>query len=693
MADGYTVIIAEKPDAAERIASALALNSDLKRKVEYKTTYYEFKRDGKKVVVVPALGHLYTVTQTVGGRNYYPVFTFDWAPKYEAEKGAKRTKRIIALFKKLSKNAKELINATDYDIEGSLIGYTIIKYAFNGREHEAKRMKFSTLTKEELNYAYENLLPHLDFELVEAGRTRHEVDWLYGVNLSRALTLSAFKQNGKYTTLSIGRVQGPTLKFIIQREIEIRSFVPTPYWEIKALAEIDGETYELKFEKDKIDKKVEAEKIVKDCFGKLGKIASINEKEIKRNPPEPFDLGSLQREAYRFFGFTPRRTLDVAERLYLEALISYPRTSSQKLPPTINYEGILEGLSKNPNYQKLAKLLLSQKSLKPREGKKDDPAHPAIYPTGNLPERELTSDELKVYDLIVRRFMATFSRPAKRLSTKVSIECNGYKYFLYGGRIVDEGWFFFYKPYIEVEETILPKLRIGQEVLLKDVRYVTKFTEPPPRYNPASLLKVMEENNIGTKATRAEIIDTLYDRGYVRDEKMVATELGFKVIETLNKYCPEITSIELTRDLEEKMEKIEKGLENRENVLVEAVNQLKPVLTRLKNMEKEVGAELSEAIQAEFLRKRIVGSCPKCGTGKLIILRSRKTLKRFIGCTNFFGGKCKMALPLPQKAAVQTTEKTCKSCGWPIIIVKPRGRRPFNVCINPDCPLKQAKNQ
>ncbi|RLG92166.1 MAG: DNA topoisomerase I, partial [Candidatus Hecatellales archaeon] len=638
MVDGYTVIIAEKPDAAERIASALALNSTPKRKAEFRTTYYELERDGKKILVVPALGHLYTVTQTVGGRNYYPVFTFNWAPKYEAEKGAKRTKRIISLFKRLSKNAKELINAADYDIEGSLIGYTIIKYAFNGRENEAKRMKFSTLTKEELNYAYENLLPHLDFELVEAGKTRHEVDWLYGVNLSRALTLSAFKQNGKYTTLSIGRVQGPTLKFIIQREIEIRSFVPTPYWEIKALAEMDGKEYELKFEKEKIERKVEAEKVVEECSGKLGKITAINEREIKRNPPEPFDLGALQREAYRFFGFTPKRALDVAERLYLEALISYPRTSSQKLPPTINYKGILEGLSKNPAYQKEAKLLLNQENLKPREGKKEDPAHPAIYPTGNPPERELTPDEQKIYDLVVRRFMATFGKPAKRLSVKVSVECNGYRFFLYGGRIVDEGWMVFYSPYIEAEEKILPKVRVGQDVLLKNVRCVTKFTEPPPRYNPASLLRVMEENNIGTKATRAEIIDTLYGRGYVRDEKMVATELGFKVIETLNKYCPEITSIELTRNLEEKMEKIEKGLENRKNVLVEAVNQLKPVLTRLKNVEKEVGSDLSEAIKTEFLRKRIVGPCPKCGSGKLIILRSRKTMKRFIGCTNFFAG-------------------------------------------------------
>ena len=689
MVKNYTLIIAEKPDAAERIA--LALNPNFKKKVEYKIPYYELEKNGEKIFVVPASGHVYTVTQTIGGRDYYPVFTFDWAPKYEVEKGAKRTKNIIKLFKKLGSNAGELINASDFDVEGSLIGYTILKYACNGRENEAKRMKFSTLTKEELNYAYENLMPHLDFEMVEAGRTRHEVDWLYGVNLTRALTLSAVKQNGKYTTLSIGRVQGPTLNFVVQREVEIRSFVPTPYWEIKALAEINGSEYELKFEKEKIFKKIDAEKVVNECLNKHGKIISVEEREIRRNPPEPFDLGSLQREAYRFFGFTPRRTLDVAERLYLNALISYPRTSSQKLPPTINYQKILEGLMANPKYMEKAKILISQKELKPREGKKEDPAHPAIYPTGNLPEKELTVDEQKIYDLVVKRFMATFSKPSKRLSTKISIECNGYKYFLYGGRIVEEGWMFFYHPYFEVEEIILPKLKVGEEVLLRDVKYVTKFTEPPPRYNPASLLRVMEENNIGTKATRAEIIETLYERGYIRGEKIVATDIGFEVVEALNKYCPEIISVELTRSLEEKMDKIENRMEKRENVLVEAVNQLKPILTRLKTVENQIGLELSEAIQAEFLRKRLVGPCPKCGDGKLIILRSRKTLKRFIGCTNFFVGKCKMALPLPQKASVQTTEKPCKVCGWPTIIVKPYKRRPFNVCINPECPSKTMK--
>ncbi len=688
---GYTLIVAEKPDAAERIARAL--NPNFKRMVKFKIPYFELKKDGKKIVVAPTLGHVYTVTQMRGGRNYYPVFTFKWAPRYVSERGAKKTRRVIELFKSLSKDAVEFINATDYDIEGSLIGYMILKYACNGKEKEAKRMKFSTLTNEELNNAYKNLLHHLDFELVEAGRTRHEVDWLYGVNLSRVLTLSANKQNGKYNVLSIGRVQGPTLKFIVEREIEIRSFVPKPYWEIKAYAKIGDKNYELRFSEEKIDCKDTAIKIVKNCLGKPGKIIRIEEKTVKRNPPEPFDLGSLQREAYRFFGYSPSKTLSIAERLYLDALISYPRTSSQKLPPTINYKEILSEISKNNEYRKLALQLIREEELKPREGKKVDPAHPAIYPTGSIPEKELKSDEAKIYDLIVRRFLATFGKPAIRLSTKVLIDCNGYRFYLYGGRIVYDGWIKFYEPYVEFEETILPPLKVGDKVFLENVEYVTKYTEPPPRYNPASLLKVMEENNIGTKTTRAEVIETLYERGYVVGERMVATELGFSMIETLSQYCPEIISVNLTRRLEEKMGKIEKGLEKRKIVLIDAVEQLRPILTKLKSVEDEVGVKLSEAIKEEFLRKRLVGKCPKCEDGKLIILRSRKTFKRFIGCSNFFTGKCNMALPLPQKAGVQTTEKTCNICGWPIIIVKPLGGRTFNTCVNPECPSRSNINQ
>ncbi|MFQ6086718.1 MAG: DNA topoisomerase I, partial [Candidatus Bathyarchaeia archaeon] len=401
----YTLVITEKPDAAQRIAKALDQKGRPKKAEEKNVPYFLAERD-KPLIVVSALGHLYTVVHIGKGRNYYPVFNFKWAPRYLAEKGAKQLRTWIDVVSKLAKNAEEFIDACDYDVEGSLIGYCLLKYACESKENVAKRMKFSTLTKKELEKAYSEPLPKLDFALIEAGRTRHEVDWLYGVNISRALTLAAKRWSGKYATLSTGRVQGPTLMFLVARERSILSFVPAPYWSIRATVDIEGTAYEVDYEKKTFEKRVDADAVVKACKGKAGKIEKIEKKSTRQMPPIPFDLGALQTEAYGLFGYTPRRTANIAERLYLEALISYPRTSSQKLPPVIGYQTILKGLSKERAYKRLASELLQTGELKPREGAKEDPAHPAVYPTGNLPERSLDESERRVWDLVVRRFMA-----------------------------------------------------------------------------------------------------------------------------------------------------------------------------------------------------------------------------------------------------------------------------------------------
>jgi len=688
----YTLIVTEKPEAARRIAEALKLKGKTKKHKENGVPYYIAERD-KNIVIVPALGHLFTVTHERGGRNYYPVFNFIWAPRYRAERGVQQIRTWIETISKLAENANEFIDACDYDIEGSVIGYCILKYACKSKESIAKRMKFSTLTKTELENAYENLLPKLDFALIEAGRARHEVDWIYGVNLTRALTLAAKRTSGKYATLSTGRVQGPTLKFLVAREKAIRSFVPIPYWSIRAEVEIKEKIYEAEYEKERIQKKIEADKIIEACQGKIGKIEKIEVRKFKQAPPIPFDIGGLQTEAYRLFGYTPRRTLNIAERLYLSALISYPRTSSQKLPPVINYENILKGLNKSPSYRKLTAELLGKEKLTPREGKKEDPAHPAIYPTGNMPDRELSEPERRIWDLVVRRFMAVFGEPAIKESMKVSIGVNGHYFFLRGRRVLKEGWTKFYAPYVRSEEVILPSLKEGEEVRIVKVIRDDKFTKPPARYNPSSLLKKMEEEGIGTKATRADIIQTLYNRKYIREERMIVTDLGFDITEVLEKYCPQVISVQLTRELENKMEKIQSNDEKRENVLFEAVNFLKPILEEIKSKEKDIGKALNQAVKKARIEERIIGKCPTCGTGQLMILYSRKTRKRFIGCTNYFKGICKTSFPLPQRGALKPTGSQCKQCGWPTIQVKMKGRRPWTLCFNPQCPSKERRKK
>lgn len=688
----HTLIIAEKPDAAQRIAMSLDSKGKPQKLKENNVPYFVVQRD-KRLVIVSALGHLYTVMHAKGGRNEYPIFDFNWVPRYVAEKDAKQIRAWVQTISNLAKNADGFINACDYDIEGSLIGYCILKYACENKETTAKRMKFSTMAKDELEKAYETSFPHLDFALIEAGRTRHEVDWLYGINLSRALTSAANRYSGKYITLSTGRVQGPTLSFLVEREKEIQCFVPTPFWDIRAEAEIDGSKYEIEYEKRGIETKEETDAVVEACKGRTGKIQEIEVKKTQIMPPFPFDIGTLQSEAYSLFGYAPRRTMGIAERLYLQALISYPRTGSQKLPATINYKAILTGLSRAKNYENLASQLLRKEVLKPKEGTKEDPAHPAIYPTGNLLESELRLPEKRLWDLIVRRFMSVFGDPALKQSMKVRIVVDGYSFFLRGRQILKEGWMQFYEPYLRTKEVLLPPLKEGELVKLTQVAREDKCTSPPPRYNPSSLLKKMEEEGIGTKATRADIIETLYNRKYIAEERISVTDLGFDITGILAKHCPSIVSVELTRDLEEKMEKIQTQNENRENILAKTTLILKPMLEAFKKNEQTIGQALSNATREARLQERIICKCPNCKTGRLMIIYSRKTRKRFIGCTNYFQKLCKTSFPLPQQGMVKPIGKNCRACGWPVLQVRIYGKKPWMLCFNPQCPLIEERRK
>jgi DNA topoisomerase-1 len=685
--NNYTLIITEKPDAACRIALALDDMGNPQKKVENGVPYYVAKGN-EEIIVVPALGHLYTVAGKKTEKKTYPVFNFQWLPKYLVERGAARVHTWLNVISKLAEKAHRFIDACDYDIEGSLIGYSILKYACENKEKTALRMKFSTLTKEELKKSYMNLLPHLDFALIEAGLTRHEVDWLYGINLSRALTQAVKNYSGKYAQLSTGRVQGPTLKFLESRERSIECFVPKPYWSIKTEVEIGDAIFEVVHEKRSIDTKEEAEAILRSCRGKEGEIVGIWRKKFPQVPPLPFDLGSLQAEAYRLFKYSPMRTSNFAQRLYLDALISYPRTGSQKLPPVIGYETILKGLSKRSEYARLACELLAKPDLNPKEGKKSDPAHPAIYPTGNLPERALYTSEKNIWDLIVRRFMAVFGKRAILQNVKADFRINGNKFHFKGKQILENGWFHFYKSYLHFESTPLPIMSEGQKAKVKRMVLENKFTKPPPRYNPSSLLKKMEKEEIGTKATRAGIIQTLQSRKYIREERMVVTPLGLEVIDILKKYSPTVVSIELTRKLEEKMQKIRRGKEIRENVLLESMQFLKPIIKKLKENEQTIGARLTQALKEAKLEESIISVCPVCRDGNLLILRSKRTGKRFIGCTNYFEDKCKNSYPLPQKGLVKPTGTVCKSCGWPTLRIWTKGKRSWNLCFNPQCGLK-----
>ncbi len=509
MKEKYELIISEKPNASKKIAEALADNK-LTKKVIGKVTYYELEHNGKKIVVGCAVGHLYNLAEKDKKKGWsYPIFNYEWKPSYEVSKSASFSKAYLDVLKKLAKDADEFVVATDFDVEGSTIGWNIIRFVCNKKD--GKRMKFSTLTKEELVESYENASKHLDFPQIESGVARHSLDWLFGLNLSRALTLSVKSSMNMFKILSTGRVQGPTLKVLHDREIEISNFKPVPYWELELLGETKNkENIDAWHKEDRFWDKKKAEHILKNCKNKKAFLSKIDVRETKQKPPFPFDLTSLQIEAYSVIGLSPHRTLEIAQELYTNGFISYPRTSSQKLPESIGYKKILQKLSKI--FPKEANFLLSKTKLEPNNGKKEDSAHPAIYPTGDLPGK-LEDKSSALYELIARRFFATFGDDATRETMTLEIDVNKEIFIAKGTRTKEKGWFELYGRFLKLEEEELPKLNVNDEIKVIDIKMHDKETKPPSRYNESSIIKEMEKLNIGTKCVTEDTL-VAYDSGF-----------------------------------------------------------------------------------------------------------------------------------------------------------------------------------
>ncbi len=669
----HEVIVCEKPTSAEKIAKALSPSA--KKKVyNKKVKYWELKKDSKDITVVSAVGHLYSLTPDNPKDKVY--FDLHWAPAYEVnKKGSGFTKDYVRAIKKLGKNADSYIHACDYDTEGTLIGYNALKYAC-GQENLSKisRMKFSTLTKKDLLEAYDNRID-LDMNQVDTGIARHVLDYYFGVNISKALMKSVSSAKHRFLKLSAGRVQTPTLSILVERENEIKDFVPEPYWLIKAL--VEGRTedgVEDHIEVDHVDGKIfdkaRAEEIMTKCQGKDAKVHKISLSNSKTQPPVPFNLGGLQSEAYNVFGFSPKKTQVIAQNLYTSGYTSYPRTSSQKLPESLGFKEIFSQLSHDGEFKKHISQLPSK--LRPNNGKKEDAAHPAIHPTGILPQG-LSRDDKKIYDLIVYRFISVFFEAAKFETMSTTLDIEGEKFRFRRRRVTHKGWMEHY-PYRNIDNEEFPDIKEGDILKVLKLLADEKETKPPARYNQASLIKELEKRELGTKATRADIIDKLYDRKYITGDKQIeVNQLGTNMIDTLSTYCNDLTSEELTRAFENKLEGIDNNTSTRSEVIEEGKKEVKIILGDITKNSKEIGTKLYESYQ----ESNIVGTCPTCG-GNLVKRYSFKTKASFVGCSNY--PDCTTIYSIPK--GTNFLKKKCEKCGLPIISFgKPRQR----ACLDPNC--------
>lgn len=662
------LIVAEKPKVAGKIAAFIG--SNVVRKSIGSVSYYETTVNGKKVIVAPAVGHVFSLMEKKRTKTY-PTFDIEWVPAYKSNKGAFYTKGYVDLLTELSKQADELVVACDYDIEGSLIGYNVFRFCYG--KGNGKRMRFSTLTPSAIRDAYQNMT-ELDYPNAYAGEARHILDWYYGINLSRALMSSLIK-NKAFKIMSIGRVQGPTLGLLAEREIEIKNFVSSPYWEIFAYAkETEFKHGHERFIDEELAKKA-YEKI-----GKTGLIEEVQKEEKTIYPYPPFDLTGLQLEAYRLFGISPSQTLELAQSLYENSYISYPRTGSQKLPPNLNLPGIIRKISEIPEYKEKAEELIKNEWFRPFQGKKEDSAHPAIHPTGIY--GKMGEKEKKLYDLIVRRFLAVFAPFGKKELTRVVLGSNGEKLLASGARLVEPGWIRFYGEYYTTEDKLIPEFLKGETVNITEKKKETKMTKPSKRYTAVSLISELEDRHLGTKATRSGIIDTLFSRDYVKGKSIEVTDFGMAVYRALKKNAARILDENLTRLIEDNMEKIQTGEMTKEEVVQEGKDALLEILNEFKLHEEDVGKELKSALDETELKEKVVGKCNVC-TGNLKIINYKGS--NFIGCSNY--PNCRNSFPLPGYALIRPTGRVCKEDGMPIVMVyRQKGR--FEMCIGKGCPSK-----
>ncbi|MEM4663513.1 MAG: DNA topoisomerase I [Desulfurococcaceae archaeon] len=606
---GRILIIAEKPKASRKIAEAISANPIVHR---FKNIpYYEIKSGVNTILVASAAGHLYGLYTDV---DDYPVFEYKWISAYLVNEDKRYTKDYLELLKHLSKGCDYYINACDYDIEGSVIGYLIIK--FMGDEKRAFRAKFSSLVPSELRSSLSRLLP-LDYNMIEAGLCRHELDWLWGINISRALMKAVRSVTGSRVVLSVGRVQTPTLKYVVERTLERKLFIPLPQYVISVVLRKNNVIFTAELTTNPINNSEEANRVaqVVSKYGYLV-VRDVSTSRFTYSPPPPFNLSDLQEEAAAIYGFSPMETQNIAEQLYLEALISYPRTNSQKLPPGLNYREILLKLSSLEQYSNLVQRLLIETRgvLKPVEGEKEDPAHPAIYPTGYLP-KSLTKKQWAIYDLVVRRFFAAFAPPAVITRTKMvfSTPRQEFMFEATGLTVESLGWLRYY-PFHKPGEKVLPKLSSGDIVEVIKVRVREVYSKPPSRLRKIDVLRWMENVGIGTESTRAPIIEKLFDRKYLVATKsgVDVTDLGYGVIEVVDKFFPDLASVELTRKFEVLLNEVMNKRKTREQVIESAKVVIKDLIERFNANLANVGEMLSKRLDLlKNYEKCIIPNCKR----------------------------------------------------------------------------------
>ena len=648
------LIIAEKHDAAKRIAQILAAGKPRSLRV---AGVEAFQFDDR--VVLGLSGHIVGIDYPQGYNNWQKV---DCKDLIRAEIVVRPIQeKIISALHKLGKEADRVTIATDYDREGELIGVEALKIVEEAKPKiKADRVRYSAIVKDEIIKAFQDS-GAVDYDLAASGEARQIIDLVWGAALTRYISLTSGRLGKEF--LSVGRVQSPTLALIVDREKEIQSFVPQPYWEI--YVDLEKEL-RVQHAKGRIWEKSEVDGII-SRLGPEGIITSIETKQRIDRPPAPFDTTSFIAAASGI-GLSAANAMRIAEWLYTNGFISYPRTDNTVYPPSIDLSALTRLFLTGAFAQEAARLL--QGKMQPTRGKRETTDHPPIYPTAALERGSLKDDQWKVYELVVRRFFATLAEACIWDATSLKVDIGPEPFRASGARLVEAGWRYYY-PYSKAEEHILPQLKKGERLRVLGHSVEAKETQPPARYGQGKLIKLMDELGLGTKSTRHDIISKLYARAYVQGNPMRPTNTAYAVVDTLEKYAPTITKPEMTQTLEKDMTEISEKKIKEDQVIEKSRVMLTSVFDELTSNQEGIGESLKDGLRTD----KIVGTCEKCHS-ELIIRRGHRG-SRFIGCSGY--PECRFTLPLPRFGTVIVTDKTCEKHGMNHIRIINKGKRPWDL--------------
>ncbi|MEW6723718.1 MAG: type I DNA topoisomerase [Bacillota bacterium] len=624
---------------------------------------------GRKYFVRASMGHVRDLPRSQMGVD---LKTFE--PKYITIRGKGE---ILKELREGVKKADRVLLATDPDREGEAISWHLAT-ALGLDQGTNCRVEFNEITKEAVTLAIKSPRP-IAQNLVDAQQARRILDRLVGYQLSPLLWRKVRRG------LSAGRVQSVAVKLICDREREIADFVPKEYWTIAAdLLTPRGELFRAEYygeatQKRELGSGSEADAILADLREATYEVAEVKRRERRRYPATPFTTSTLQQEASRKLGFTVRRTMSIAQQLYeglkigdeTVGLVTYIRTDS-----TRTAESARRDAANYINGRFGADYVLHGGGRRAKEGAQD--AHEAIRPTavGREPDRVrefLSRDQYRLYKLIWERFVASEMAPAVLDTVTVDIAAAGHRFRATGSTIKFPGFMALYIEGLDEarpddDELILPELAEGEKLRLKGLTPEQHFTQPPPRYTEAMLVKTLEEKGIGRPSTYAPIIETIQQRGYVRREKkrFIPTELGLIVVELLEEYFQEIVDVGFTASLEKELDQIEEGTLNWRAVVGNFNERFEADLRRADEaIEKvEVPEEVSEVV------------CEKCGR-QMVVKHGR--YGRFLACPGF--PECRNTKPL-----LETTGARCPVCGGEIVARVSKRHRRFYGCANyPEC--------